>query len=176
MHELSISDNDQYVFYDNPTALRCQACKALLNKWADAASYRPQRRPRLDLGTTYDGVLIASERFAECLARAEIQGLDLMPLTLGSYLVNPTIVVRFDCKSAGSLFDRQCAVCGHYESVVGTTPIALLPGEVVAENSIVRSDLEFGSNDEKCPVILCGDGAARELKRAKLKGLTLVRC
>ena len=36
-----------------------------------------------------------------------------------------------------------------------------------------RTDLEFGSGDEKCPVLLCGDGAATILRKASFRGLDL---
>ena len=38
----------------------------------------------------------------------------------------------------------------------------------------MKTDLEFGSSDEKSPNELCGDEAARELQKARLRGVDLL--
>lgn len=50
----------------------------------------------------------------------------------------------------------------------------LMPGASVPAKGFVRTDLEFGSGDEKTPLVLCGDEAANELRRVKLRGVDLM--
>jgi hypothetical protein len=176
VHDLSIRDNDQYAFRENAAARRCHACNGILDKWAAATKYHPKRAPRLDLGCTYDGVIIASDKAADFLRQSGIAGVELVPLAKGNYFVKVSLVVRFDFKAKGTAFENQCVACGQFESVTGATPPVLCSGEIVPDNGIVRTDLEFGSNDEKSPVLLCGEAAAGQLARANLKGLVLVRC
>ena len=43
----------------------------------------------------------------------------------------------------------------------------------IPERGFVRTGLEFGSFDERHPLVLCGGGAEEVLRGANLKGLTL---
>jgi hypothetical protein len=47
------------------------------------------------------------------------------------------------------------------------------PDAVLGDREFVRTDLEFGSLDEKHPLILCGVEAARVLRESQLKGVDL---
>jgi NAD-dependent SIR2 family protein deacetylase len=81
--------------------------------------------------------------------------------------------VAFDAVARGTRFGRKCPSCGEYQSVTGATPVVLssdLPSDRVA-----RTDLEFGSDDEKAPLFVAGDDAAARLTGLKLSGCRLVR-
>jgi hypothetical protein len=54
------------------------------------------------------------------------------------------------------------------------TPVYLMEGQLVPERGFARTDLEFGTGDEKSPAILCGSTAGQILRGAKLRGIHLV--
>lgn len=65
-------------------------------------------------------------------------------------------------------------MCGNFESVVGATPVLLAAGTEIVTREFVRTDLAFGTGDEKHPVLICSEIAGR-LADAKLRGLDLLR-
>ena len=102
------------------------------------------------------------------IARASIAG-------AGLFVARPTVVVQFDSEARETQFQNRCPACGDYQYVTGATPVFLKPGSAVPENGFARTDLDFGSDDAKAPLVLCGDEAVRRLKRRRLRGLTFVK-
>ena len=137
----------------------------------DAA--RLPKRLRLALSTSYDGVVVATTRFVELYKEASLTGLQLTPLGGSAFVVSATALVRFDAAVRGTRFENRCAECEQYESVIGAAPAYLMKGEEVPVLGFARTDLEFGSDDEKLPVLVCGDGAAEVVRSARFKGLDL---
>ena len=82
--------------------------------------------------------------------------------------------MAFDAERRGTRFVNRCSSCGQYESIVGATPVYLKPGSNIRQNEFVRTDLAFGSEDEKSPLLLCGSVAARALKESPLGGVELL--
>jgi hypothetical protein len=127
-----------------------------MRKWEeDLASVPIPKVPRQDLSYSYDGVLVASPRFRQVVEERKIDGAVFRPLQAGLFWLRPSIVVEFDAQARGTVFETRCERCGSYESVVGATPVFLTPGSRMSPNAIARTDLEFGSDDEKTPLILC---------------------
>jgi hypothetical protein len=175
MYRLSARDNDSYFFRDRQDVKRCSVCSALLDKWKEDLSAVPiKRAPKYDVSYSYDGVYVVNNRFRACVEENAITGLVFTPLQAGLFSIRPKVSVPFDAARRGTRFLKQCQVCGQYESVVGATPVFLAAKAVIPERGFVRTDLEFGSFDEKHPVVLCGAEAAEVLRGANLKGLTLV--
>lgn len=175
MYRLSAQDNGLYFFYDRPDVKRCQVCRALLKKWEEVLAGVPiVKPPKYDASYSYDGVLVVTERFRKSVEARGITGLEFRPLRGNLFAARSGISVQFDAVRRGTRFEKQCESCGQYESVIGATPIYLLSGEKIPEKGFVRTDLEFGSSDEKAPKELCGDEAARELQKAGLRGVDLL--
>jgi hypothetical protein len=82
-------------------------------------------------------------------------------------------LVEFDFTRRNTRFIAHCSQCGQYESVVGAIPVYLKGGEI-GEREFARTDLQFGTGDEKHPHLLCGESAANALKRARLRGVDLI--
>lgn len=160
-----------------PGLLRCEACHELLDKWNESLDGLVVKKRKLDIGCTYDGVTVVSERFKNAYQSAGLLGLNFrqLPDDLEFYAIRPERVVEYDAERRGTRFVNQCSQCGCYESVVGATPIYLKPISNVDATEFVRTNLEFGSNDEKSPLILCGESAADALSTVKLNGLDLDR-
>jgi hypothetical protein len=153
---------------------RCEVCGALTKKWEeDLASVPIPKVPRHDVSYSHDCVLIVNHRFKELIDINGISGMGFRPIQRNLYAARPIITVAFDFVRRGTRFLNRCESCGEYESVVGATPVILMPGEVVPDNGFARTDIEFASNDEKHPIVLCGDHVARTLRKTKLRGVDL---
>jgi hypothetical protein len=150
-------------------------CRALLSKWEEDLACIPiLTPPKYDASYSYDGVLVVTERFREVVETKGITGLEFRPVQGHVFAARSSMSVQFDAVRRGTRFEKRCESCGQYESVVGATPIYLLSGETMPERGFVRTDLEFGSYDEKSPIELCGDEAAREFQKARLRGVDLL--
>ena len=148
----------------------------MLKKWdEDLTSVPIAKPPKYDVSYSYDGVLVMSARAREVIVAAGMSGMEFRPLQAGLFSARPSVVVAFDAAARETRFEKPCPVCGTYEEVAGATPVFLKPGAVVPDNGFARTDLEFGSGDEKMPLVLCGDQAAQVLKSKRLKGLRLTR-
>lgn len=156
---------------------RCEACGELLNKWSVPLDGLVVKKRSLDLSSTYDGVIIVSYRFRSLYESAGLIGLAFedLPNDSGFFAIQAVRSVEYDAERRGTRFVKQCEQCGTYESVVGATPVYLKGTATVETNEFVRTDLEFGSEDEKAPLLLCGEFAATELQNGNLKGLELER-
>jgi len=129
-------------------------------------------RRDFDISYTYDGYLIASDRFKDAVegSGARFAGLPAEP---GYYVVEVDAIVRFDAQRRRTRFDKLCVECGRYFGVSGATPVFLLPGEIVPTGKLVRTDLEFGTGDEQHPIVIAGASLARHLEESALSGLSL---
>lgn len=199
-YRTSIQFNDSYAFRDRPAisedtpwyklhqaivpnlsgaprpgVRRCPTCGALLTKWNDPLTGLVIKKRRFDISITYDGVVVVSDAFKTAYDLNGLSGLWFVPLPDDSAFFNiqATDIVAFDAERRGTRFIKQCDSCGQFESVAGATPIYLKEGSTIADLGFVRTDLEFGSEDEKHPLLLCGPSAGKALKHAKLKGLDL---
>lgn len=130
---------------------------------------------KYDVSITYDGVVIVSEMFKSVYAANNLSGLEFrqLPDDTPFFAIHATRAVEFDAERRKTRFIKPCQECGRHESVVGATPVFLKSGSEVDEREFVRTDLEFGSGDEKHPLLICGKAAAKAIRDAKLKGLDL---
>lgn len=201
-YDFSIHFNDSYAFRDRPaidedapwyeihqTVLpnfsgqerpgvrRCAACHNLLAKWDEPLIGLRIKKRKMDLSCTYDGITVASRRFREVCEREGLTGLQFTPLPDDPefFSILPTTEVAYDTERRGTQFQHWCPACKRFRWVTIATPVMLKPGQQIPDLGFVRSDVEFASDDEKHPLILCGEGAGRVLKAAKLRGLVLTK-
>ena len=175
MYVLFGHDNDLYFYYDRTDVHRCPTCRQLLSKWDEDLAVVPIGKFRkYDVGGSYDGVLVFSRRAKEVYEQDGMPGLCFIPLAHPDlFAVQANNIVQYDAARRGTRFERKCDACGRYTAVAGATPVYLMPGNTVPPLGFARTDVEFGSRDEKSPLFICGDEAAAILKAAKLKGLDL---
>lgn len=175
MYRISAQDNGLFFFRDRSDLRRCPSCGELLSKWDENLSDVPLASvPKNDVSYSYDGVLVVSKKMRDAVLQANLVGLTFRPLKKDLFSATAEHTVKFDWIRRGTRFENRCSVCGRYESIIGVTPVFLLAPIDILPNGFARTDLEFGARDEKSPVLLCGDDAARHLKKARLRGLTLV--
>lgn len=167
-------DNDLYFFDDREDVSRCPSCGSLTRKWEeDLSVVAIKRKLRYDVSYSYDGVLVVSPRFLGIYEAEAMTGLVFTELQRGYYAIMATRIVAFDAVARQTRFETKCVTCGIYESVIGAGPAFLVTPVEVGTSEFVRTDLEFGSDDEKSPVQICGESAAEALRAAGLKGLDL---
>ncbi len=137
---------------------------------------KSSKKRKYEVSTTYDGIDVVSLRFQAVYTEAGLTRLcfSALPDDPSFFSIIPERAVVFDAERRKTRFLKPCPKCGKYESVVGATPVCLKEGYMIGDLEFVRTDLEFGSNDEKSPLILCGEVAAKALSSAKLKGLELI--
>src|SRR6187401_857540 len=187
-------DNDSYAFRDESQAVkagrvpriqqsvapdlsgaarpgprRCPRCGALLTKFEEPLTGLVIKRRRYDLSATYDGIDVASKAFKELCTAHRLSGLEFIPLPDDSafFQVRASKTVKLDPSVAE--FENECPRCGRFESVVGGDPVLLRKGERIPPGGFVRTDLEFGSEDEKSPMLLCGVKVGEVLTAARLR-------
>lgn len=155
---------------------RCEACGDLLNKWEEPLSGLVVKKRKLDIGSTYDGVTIVSQRFKSVYEERDLSGLEFrqLPDDPDFHSIRAVRAVGFDAKRRRTRYINPCPKCGRFESVVGATPVYLKEGVEIGQREFVRTDLEFGSNDEKHSLLLCGEDAEDILNSTDLKGLDLI--
>ena len=167
-------DNDLSFFKGRDDVKRCSSCGLLVAKWDEELGVVSiPHHLRYDVSSSYDGVVVVSRRFRDVYESAGLNGLEFTPLTGSYFALRATNTVAFDSAKRGTRFVKKCGTCGQYESVVGAAPAFLVAGEAIGEMAFARTDLEFGSGDEKAPVFVCGARAAEALRGAKLKGMDL---
>ena len=194
---IDYQDNDTYAFRGYPTLTehqrmhqalvpdmsgpcrvgvhRCVTCGQLTRKWAEPLLGLVIKKRKYDISITYDGVVVVSKRFKSLVEEAPLSGLTfrVLPNDPGFYSIYPPMVVPFDSERRKTQFIKPCQQCGQYESVVGASPVYLKSGVELAAREFARTDLEFGSDDEKAFLLLCGNDAAIALSKANLRGLDL---
>ena len=155
---------------------RCDRCGDLTSKWDEPLLGVIIKKRKYDLSITYDGILISSELFRSVYTANNLSGLEFrrLPDDTQFFAIHATRAIEFDAERRKTRFIKPCQYCGRYESVVGATPVFLRAGSEVDEREFVRTDLEFGSGDEKHPLLICGKAAAKAICDAKLKGLDLI--
>ena len=155
---------------------RCDACGELTSKWDEPLVGLVIKKRRLDISLTYDGVLIASHRFKSTYDANDLSGLVFrqLPDDRDFFAIHALKVIEFDAERRKTQFITPCPRCRIFESVVGATPVILKAGSEVGTTEFVRTDLEFGSGDEKHPLLICGEDVAETLSNAKLNGLELI--
>jgi hypothetical protein len=166
--------NDLYFFDERTDLRRCTACGHMLSKWEEDLTVVPIGKFRkLDIGYSYDGVVVVSNKFKVLYEQSGMTGLQFTALSHNLHAIRATEIILYDAIRRGTQFENKCDTCGQYESVVGATPAYFKPGSSVPPLGFARSDIEFATKDEKKPLLICGDDAGALLKGAKLKGLDL---
>jgi len=155
---------------------RCEACGELTAKWEESLEGLVLENKKYDISCTYDGIDVVSEKFKDFYDANRLTGLKFrrLPDEPSFYDIQATRIVEFDAVKRGTRYENQCPVCKRYEAVAGAYPVYLKKNANIGINEFVRTDLEFGGNDEMSPLLLCGEEAGRLLSQATLKGLDLL--
>jgi hypothetical protein len=178
-YSISGEDNDSYMcascdrVFAGMHGLRvCPTCNYRTDFAYTSSTFRLSRHT-FDLSYTYDGACIVSQRFRDFCVRHGFEALEFrsLPATPGffHFLVHRT--VAFDTETRGTRFERWCATCQCYESVVGATPAFLKTPEPLPEGFFC-SDVLFGSGNAKSALLLVGSGTKTQIEQERFRGIT----
>ncbi len=164
------ADNNSYML-DGLNFNKCPKCK---NKFINEIN--PDFNLKIkdfDFSFTYDGFIIVSNRFKKFCDSNNYKNLRFTTLTLekGFYVFEPLQVLKFDANKRGTRFINFCCSCNRYNEIIGATPVFLEKQSLPLEDSFYRTDLIFGSGNEKAPIIILGRETHKKLKSKNLIGL-----
>lgn len=132
------------------------------------------RKKGLDIGATYDGYTIVSDRFKDACERLGLGGLEFRPLpsvpTHHWLVVQPVLDVDID-QSEGLRFLYHCDLCQQHAGVFGTVRLRFKGLTAPIPNGIFRTDLSFGQAHEQSPLTVLGTETCARLKAEPFKGI-----
>ncbi|NDK05135.1 hypothetical protein LKM2_1098 [Leptospira kirschneri serovar Mozdok] len=133
-YSLNITDNDSYMYGSGfslfeilPKLYVCLSCgyRKSLN-WDNP--FFELKKPYIDFSYTYDGICIVSQRVIYFMFRFQYEN-DVEWVRLKNfpnfYTFLPHRSVASDSNRRQTRFEKQCKICGFYESVTGATPVFL---------------------------------------------------
>jgi hypothetical protein len=176
VYSFSVNDNDSFMcsstdkVFDNMKGLAvCEECHYRTDFEYVNDDFEIKRKS-YDLSGTYDGYYIASLKFKEFLTREGINNIDFIALKNAPefYVMFVRSEVIFDTEKRKSRSENFCETCGNFESFVGATPAFL---KEPLNNDICRTDIMFGSGNEKHPLLIASEDFVTLVKREKLKGI-----
>ena len=165
-YTISAPDCDANYFEGAAPSLFCTECDSYIG----SDEFVPEldlRRCKLDFCFTYDGRLLVSARAKTYLSEHCVTALNFAAVDRSGfyYRLHVGASVAFDAVRRKTRFEKKCAICGSFESIVGATPAFILESEKVDEMGMYRTDLCFGSGREKGPVFVVGAALKDELAR-----------
>jgi hypothetical protein len=167
---LSAPDNDSYMLRRATDDQRCSECSTVVDHdWVDTAFTLTDRG--WDISYTYDGYCIVSQRFRDHV-RDRGASYVALPAEPSFFALFATESVEFDAQRRRTRFENFCEECERFTDVAGATPVFLKEREPLP-NKLRRTDIEFGSGDERRPLLLVGPDLGAELRAAELVGLEL---
>jgi len=157
-----------------PHPATCGACGRKTNSEFVSPSFRVAHRRR-DLLMTGDGYLLASKRLRDCCVAWTSPGAQFVTLPADDdfYWLRSDRVVTFDTVARGARFEKRCEACDAFYDVAGATPAILKEGASSLSNGFYRTDVEFGSGPEQCPLIIVAGATAAQVRAEKFRGLDL---
>ena len=165
-------DGDFFAFKGEKAVRRCSSCGQILDKWDLSHEDLTLDRVRGEVSASYDGLMVVGERFRCEYESSGWEGLEFRSTGSPewSWIRSPRRVCVDTVRRKTRLLEK-CESCGIFGQVAGATPPFVK--ESVESNSFVWTDVEFGSGDEKHPLLLCGDAIGESLRRSKFKGLDI---
>lgn len=153
---------------------RCSVCGYVTDSEFVNPRFRLSRKTA-DVSFTYDNRCIVSQRFRAFCLRRNCDGVVFVDLANdpGWYALISRKVLTFDSERYGTRFQKQCPVCRRFESVTGASPAMLRNQRTAIPDGIYRTDIEFGSGDEKSPSLIVGKITGERIKAAKFRQVVL---
>ncbi len=180
-YSLNITDHDSYMYGSGSRLFEillklhvCLSCgyRKSLN-WDNP--FFELKKPFFDFSYTYDGICIVSQRVIDFMFRFQYEN-DVEWVRLKNFPNFYTFLshrsVAFDSDRRQTRFEKQCKICGFYESVTGATPVFLKGISSRLDRGFYRTDLQFGSGNEKSPILIVGPQTKEELISKKFTGIT----
>ena len=177
-----VTDPEKRKFYDwrfllneNQHPATCPECGRKINEDYVSPSFR-LRKKSLDIGTTYDGYTIVSERFRDFIDEQKITDIEFvqLPSQPHHFWMRVHSIIEVDTeRSIGIRFLNYCDVCKSYAGVFGTSMLRFKGIDSEFPKGIFRTDLLFAQAHEQHPVILLDPELGKSIRERKFKGICL---
>ena len=171
-YEISAQDNDEFFLEDE---------KNLTKEWLYKNTYDYNQLPaslkmkknKLEIGSTYDGFTIVSERFKYLCEQNKFKNLEFnqLPNDSNFYLLKVHNALEFDTVARRTEYIKFSKEFNGYVEIIGATPVCLKSKQPVPEGTIYRTDIFFGTGVRKSPVLMVGIKTKELLHSWKLKGI-----
>jgi hypothetical protein len=129
-------------------------------------------KTKKNISCTYDNFTIVSEQFKLFCENGEYEGLEfvILPNSPGYYWFKIQTVIELDPEDRGIRFINYNEQCKGYEEIIGATP-AYLKDKKLIPDGFFRSDICFGSFQNKFPLNIIGIETMKKIKAAGFKGI-----
>ena len=175
---LSGYDNDRYVvascekrlYADVPEEVFCSCC-GWKKRWDYTRASFTLGKKKQDVSSTYDHATIVSSRFRDIALTLQEDPEIFAPLLAesGFFHLVPSRIVVFDLNRRETRQSGFCQECGLFSQTACATPVMLVD-EFPAGGHIFRTDVLFGSYNERGPLIIVSAVFSAALKKARLTG------
>jgi hypothetical protein len=130
-------------------------------------------RKHYDASYTWDGYLIVSKRFKQFCEEKTYQNaiFHSIPKEPDFYFLESAKIIPLDYVRRNVQFGTLCKVCNRYDYIAGATPSYIQQGFVMEENTFYQSEHDFGSYNQKSPVIIISLQMAKEMSAQKFRGI-----
>jgi hypothetical protein len=124
-------------------------------------------RSKKDICSTYDGYTIVSTKFKDFCQDQGYLGLEFVPFALapGRFWLKVNNIVAYDGEARKTQFSYYNEEFKSYKEVIGATPVYLQNKVAEIGDGIFRTDIFFGENFKKCPLLLCGRETKIKMKK-----------
>jgi hypothetical protein len=159
---------------DEPPGTLCPQCGTCLDY-----NFSPERievsssRSTYDVSTTVDARKLFSRRFVDFCVKELGCDDSIHRIASGAaefYYLFPRRVLQFDSAKRRTRFSNKCIVCEGYGSVVGAHPSFYKTGAIVSD-AFHRSDLAFGSQKAKFPLLVVSPSWKVALETQRFRGI-----
>lgn len=123
---------------------------------------------------TYDSFCIVTEEFKNFCTLNHYPNLEFkeFPKSPGNYYFTPLDIFPLDPIRQKIKFEERCSSCGGFKGTYGGSPGFKAKGFRLSSNDFIcRSDIEFGSEEKKTPLIIVGLETEKKMKQFGLKGI-----
>lgn len=164
-------DNDSYMLNEFDEYAICEKCGNPLEKPVNK-NFRLKRR-KYDVTATYDGYWIVSKEFKRFCEENNFFNLDFLaiPREKEYFVFRSLNIIELDHKRRKTIFDEYCDLCKRHSSIAGSSPNFYKNNEQIVDNTIYRSDVEYGYKKEQHPILLINLEVYKIIKKEKFKGL-----
>jgi hypothetical protein len=172
-------DNDSYMSASCDNILEeldnvptCNGCGYRTDYTYANNNFKIKKR-NYDISYTYDGVCIVSLTFKEFCKKNKYSNIIFkeLPREEKFYQFIVENELEFDYTRRETKLINYCESCGFYENVIGSIPTFLKDIINPLDDGFYRSDLLFGSRNEKSPLIIISPFTKELLDNEKLKGV-----
>ncbi|MGA2602185.1 MAG: hypothetical protein ABSH09_34905, partial [Bryobacteraceae bacterium] len=150
----------------------CPGCGSCLDRSYSPATLDLKDARRYDFGNTQDLQPLFSKPLVDMINDLSGQRLAANAVrgSRGYFHLVVTETVEFDAQRRKTKFGPPCDVCGRVKWIAGATPAFLICNQI-PPNGIFRTDLEFGGQNGRAPLLILGKELKEKIESRRFPGI-----